>query len=109
MSVCIARVEMISKQMRVGDRSAIFGHLAAYLPCSKETLLKRAKSLRAKELEDKIKEPLDKLRQGQLLFKYSLKGCFSYLFSHILGFGKFYFQSKTSFYINAYITNINNT
>jgi len=54
----------MSKQLKVGDRSAIFGHLAAYLPCSKDTLLKRAKTLRAKELENKIKEPLDKLKRG---------------------------------------------
>lgn len=60
----LLEVEMASKQMTVSNRSAMFGHLAAYLPCSKETLLKRAKTLRVKELEDKIKEPLDKLKEA---------------------------------------------
>ncbi|XP_053399236.1 ubinuclein-2-like isoform X2 [Mercenaria mercenaria] len=60
----LLEVEMASKQMTVSNRSAMFGHLAAFLPCSKETLLKRAKTLRVKELEDKIKEPLDKLKEA---------------------------------------------
>ncbi|KAL4230379.1 HPC2 and ubinuclein domain [Mactra antiquata] len=58
----LLEVELASKQMTVNNRSAMFGHLAAYLPCSKDTLMKRAKNLRVKELEDKIKEPLDKLK-----------------------------------------------
>ena len=43
----------------------MFGHLAAFLPCSKDTLLKRAKMLRAKELDDKLKEPMERLKQGR--------------------------------------------
>ncbi|KAH3842177.1 hypothetical protein DPMN_115672 [Dreissena polymorpha] len=60
----LLEVELLSKQISVGSRSTIFAHLAAHLPCSKDTLLKRAKMLRAKELEDKIKEPLEKLKQA---------------------------------------------
>ena len=43
----------------------MYAHLAAYLPCSKETLLKRAKTLRVKEMDDKIKGPLEKLKDGR--------------------------------------------
>ncbi|XP_060566913.1 ubinuclein-1-like [Ruditapes philippinarum] len=60
----LLEVEIASKQMSVGNRSAMFGHLAAFLPCSKDTLLKRAKTLLVKELEDKIKAPLDKLKDA---------------------------------------------
>lgn len=60
----LLEVEMASKQMPVSNRSAMYAHLAAFLPCSKDTLLKRAKRLRVKELEDKIKGPMEKLRQA---------------------------------------------
>ncbi|XP_052795434.1 ubinuclein-2-like isoform X2 [Mya arenaria] len=60
----LLEVEIMSKQMSTSQRSAMFGHLAAYLPCSKDTLLKRARSLRAKELEDKIKAPMERLKQA---------------------------------------------
>lgn len=58
-------VELASLQMSCGNRSAIYAHLAAYLPCSKDTLLKRAKTLRVKEMDDKIKGPLQKLKDGR--------------------------------------------
>ena len=64
---------MSSKQMTVGNRSAMFGHLAAFLPCSKDTLMKRAKTLRVKDLEDKIKEPMEKLKQGNSVKLFILK------------------------------------
>ena len=51
--------------MTVGNRSSLYGHLAAFLPCSKDTLLKRAKTLRVKEMDDKIREPMQKLKDGR--------------------------------------------
>ena len=58
---------MASQQMTVGNRSSLYGHLAAFLPCSKDTLLKRAKTLRVKEMDDKIREPMQKLKDGMFL------------------------------------------
>ena len=63
--VCLYSVEMVSTHMTVGNRSSMYGHLAAFLPCSKETLLKRAKTLRVKEMDDKIRGPLEKLKDGK--------------------------------------------
>ncbi|XP_061185351.1 ubinuclein-1-like isoform X1 [Saccostrea echinata] len=47
-----------------GQRSSIFSHLAAFLPCSKDTLLKRAKKLQQSEQDDQLKEPVQKLREA---------------------------------------------
>lgn len=49
-----------------GQRSSIYSHLAAFLPCSKDTLLKRAKKLQQSLQDDQLKEPIQKLREGQL-------------------------------------------
>ncbi|XP_074651217.1 uncharacterized protein LOC141905981 isoform X2 [Tubulanus polymorphus] len=50
------------QNLSCGNRSTVFSHLAAFLPCSKDTLLKRAKKLLLLEQDNKLKEPVDKLR-----------------------------------------------
>ncbi|XP_064608592.1 ubinuclein-2-like isoform X2 [Liolophura sinensis] len=57
-------VEQESQKVSCGTRQIIYIHLAAYLPCSKETLLKRAKKLRLNENDDKLKEPIQRLRDA---------------------------------------------
>nr|XP_011429640.2 ubinuclein-1 isoform X2 [Crassostrea gigas] len=47
-----------------GQRSSIYSHLAAFLPCSKDTLLKRAKKLQQSLQDDQLKEPIQKLREA---------------------------------------------
>lgn len=47
-----------------GQRSSIYSHLAAFLPCSKDTLLKRAKKLQQSQQDDQLKEPIQKLREA---------------------------------------------
>lgn len=49
--------------MSTGDRNRIYTHLARYLPCGKETLMKRGKKLRL-DMEDTLKEPIERLREG---------------------------------------------
>ncbi|KAK3600041.1 hypothetical protein CHS0354_012728 [Potamilus streckersoni] len=58
----LLEIELATRQLTCGTRSAIYAHLAAFLPCSKETLLKRAKTLRLKQQDDQIKGPLEKLK-----------------------------------------------
>ncbi|XP_050417018.2 ubinuclein-2 isoform X1 [Patella vulgata] len=57
-------IEVATRQLTCGQRSSIYGHLAAYLPCSKETLLKRAKKLRLNEVDDKLRDPINNLREA---------------------------------------------
>ncbi|KAK3100720.1 hypothetical protein FSP39_024244 [Pinctada imbricata] len=58
-------VEVESKKLgSCGQRSKIYNHLAAYLPCSKDTLLKRAKKLHQSRQDDELKEPVQKLQDA---------------------------------------------
>jgi ubinuclein len=54
------RVEHKCRVLPCSARQAVYGHLASYLPCTKDTLIKRAKKLRIKAEEDKIHELLKK-------------------------------------------------
>ncbi|XP_078682457.1 uncharacterized protein LOC144916931 isoform X2 [Branchiostoma floridae x Branchiostoma belcheri] len=57
-------VEMQSRELKCSERSGVFAHLAAHLPCTKDTLLKRAKKLRHSELDSQLREPLFRLREA---------------------------------------------
>lgn len=57
-------IELTTRQLPCSQRSVIFGHLAWFLPCTKDTLLKRAKKLRLDRQEDQLKGPLQKLKDG---------------------------------------------
>lgn len=48
----------------VVSRNNVYSHLSSYLPINRETLMKRMKLLRQKELTDRLQEPIDKLKQG---------------------------------------------
>ncbi|XP_070554503.1 ubinuclein-1-like isoform X2 [Ptychodera flava] len=60
----LLHIERQSRELSCGVRSSIYGHLASHLPCSKETLLKRAKKLRLNEQDSRLKEPLQKLKEA---------------------------------------------
>lgn len=51
-------VELRARELGPGQRSLVFAHLASYLPCTKETLLKRAKKLRLDQEDGRLGEPL---------------------------------------------------
>ena len=61
------RIENQSRDESCGTRSSLYSHLASNLPCTKETLLKRAKKLRLMAHDSCLKEPLQKLKEGQKL------------------------------------------
>lgn len=58
----LLKVEHKCRALPCSGRQAVYGHLAAYLPCTKDTLIKRAKKLLIKTEEDKIYEPMKKLK-----------------------------------------------
>ncbi|KAL5012193.1 hypothetical protein ScPMuIL_010744 [Solemya velum] len=57
-------IELGTRQLPIGYRSNIYAHLAGFLPCAKDTLLKRAKKLRLGMQDDKLKDPLQKLQDA---------------------------------------------
>ncbi|PSN54691.1 hypothetical protein C0J52_01072 [Blattella germanica] len=58
----LLRVELKCRSLTCGNRQAVYGHLAAFLPCTKDTLIKRAKKLLIKDEEDKLVEAVKKLK-----------------------------------------------
>ncbi|XP_054709239.1 LOW QUALITY PROTEIN: ubinuclein-1-like [Uloborus diversus] len=70
-------VELKAQALTSAQRSTIYSHLASHLPCTKETLQKRAKKLRLDQEDGKLKEPMQRLKDGisavmpAMLEKYS--------------------------------------
>ncbi|XP_072040572.1 LOW QUALITY PROTEIN: uncharacterized protein [Amphiura filiformis] len=60
----LLRIELQTRDLTCGKRSNLYSHMAANLPCGKETLLKRAKKLRLGAQDVNVKEPLQKLREA---------------------------------------------
>ncbi|XP_069687198.1 ubinuclein-1-like isoform X3 [Periplaneta americana] len=60
----LLRVELSCRALTCSSRQAVYGHLASYLPCTKDTLIKRAKKLLIKAEEDKILEAMRKLKNA---------------------------------------------
>ena len=58
------RIETESQALPPSVRKIIYTHLAAFLPVGIQALTKRAKKLRLNEQDDKLKEPINRLREG---------------------------------------------
>ena len=63
---CNFSIELASRQLACSQRVNVYAHLAAFLPCSQQTLTKRAKNLRLNGPDDKLamRDPLQKLKDG---------------------------------------------
>ncbi|XP_061087191.1 ubinuclein-1-like isoform X2 [Conger conger] len=57
-------IELQSRELNSQMRSGIYAHLASFLPCSKDTLVKRAKKLHLHEQDGRLKEPLQRLKEA---------------------------------------------
>lgn len=57
-------VELRARELGPGQRQSVFAHLACFLPCTKETLLKRAKKLRLDQEDGRLGEPLRRLKEA---------------------------------------------
>ncbi|GFT27768.1 ubinuclein-2, partial [Nephila pilipes] len=70
-------VELKAQELTSAQRSTIYAHLASHLPCTKETLQKRAKKLRLDQEDGKLREPMQRLKDGiaavmpEMLEKYA--------------------------------------
>lgn len=61
-------MELKAQELTSAQRSIIYAHLASHLPCTKETLQKRAKKLRLDQEDGKLREPMQRLREGKYFF-----------------------------------------
>ncbi|KAM7092042.1 ubinuclein-1-like isoform 4-T4 [Ciconia maguari] len=60
----ILDIELQTRELNSQIRSGVYAHLAAFFPCSKDTLVKRARKLYLYEQGGRLKEPLQKLREA---------------------------------------------
>ncbi|RMC17890.1 hypothetical protein DUI87_05559 [Hirundo rustica rustica] len=60
----ILDIELQTRELSSQVRSGVYAHLAAFFPCSKDTLLKRARRLYLYEQGGRLKEPLQKLKEA---------------------------------------------
>ncbi|XP_066546073.1 ubinuclein-1 isoform X2 [Amia ocellicauda] len=57
-------IELQTRELNSQGRSGVYAHLASFLPCSKDTLVKRAKKLHLHEQDGRLKEPLQRLKEA---------------------------------------------
>ncbi|NWR62710.1 UBN1 protein, partial [Bucorvus abyssinicus] len=60
----ILDIELQTRELSSQVRSGVYAHLAAFFPCSKDTLVKRARKLYLYEQGGRLKEPLQKLKEA---------------------------------------------
>ncbi|XP_046852876.1 ubinuclein-1-like [Xenia sp. Carnegie-2017] len=58
----LLQIETDSRKLQSRARSAVYDYLALFLPCTKDTLVKRAKNLFMQEQVGRLRDPLLKLR-----------------------------------------------
>lgn len=57
-------IELQTRELNSQVRSGVYAHLASFLPCNKDTLVKRARKLYLYEQGGRLKEPLQKLKEA---------------------------------------------
>ncbi|XP_028001400.2 ubinuclein-1 isoform X1 [Eptesicus fuscus] len=57
-------IEVQTRELSSQVRSGVYAYLASFLPCSKDTLVKRARKLHLCEQGGRLKEPLQKLKEA---------------------------------------------
>uniref|UniRef100_A0A8C3YS71 Ubinuclein 1 n=1 Tax=Catagonus wagneri TaxID=51154 RepID=A0A8C3YS71_9CETA len=57
-------IEAQTRELSSQARSGVYAYLASFLPCSKDTLVKRARKLHLCEQGGRLKEPLQKLKEA---------------------------------------------
>ncbi|XP_014407291.2 LOW QUALITY PROTEIN: ubinuclein-1 [Camelus ferus] len=57
-------IEAQTRELSSQIRSGVYAYLASFLPCSKDTLVKRARKLHLCEQGGRLKEPLQKLKEA---------------------------------------------
>ncbi|XP_047636530.1 ubinuclein-1 isoform X1 [Phacochoerus africanus] len=57
-------IEAQTRELSSQTRSGVYAYLASFLPCSKDTLVKRARKLHLCEQGGRLKDPLQKLKEA---------------------------------------------
>ncbi|XP_078094550.1 ubinuclein-2-like [Mustelus asterias] len=57
-------IELQVQELNVTLRSGVYGFLASFLPCSKDTLMKRLKKLHLNEQDERLRDPTQKLKEA---------------------------------------------
>ena len=60
MLLALFSIELLSRQISCSKRQAVFSYMATFLPCTKHTLLKRAKNLVLESVEAQLKGAMKK-------------------------------------------------
>ncbi|XP_062989716.1 ubinuclein-2 isoform X2 [Elgaria multicarinata webbii] len=55
-------IELQLQELSPAIRNGVYSHLEAFVPCNKDTLIKRLKKLHLNVQDDRLKEPLQKLK-----------------------------------------------
>ncbi|XP_053112143.1 ubinuclein-2 isoform X2 [Hemicordylus capensis] len=69
-------IELQLQELNPSIRNGVYSHLEAFVPCNKDTLIKRLKKLHLNVQDDRLKEPLQKLKLAvssvmpEQIFKY---------------------------------------
>uniref|UniRef100_A0A670K1X4 Ubinuclein 1 n=1 Tax=Podarcis muralis TaxID=64176 RepID=A0A670K1X4_PODMU len=64
MNSILLDIELQTRELNSQVRSGVYAHLASFLPCNKDTLLKRARRLYTYEQGGRMKDPLQKLKEA---------------------------------------------
>ncbi|XP_067317548.1 ubinuclein-1-like isoform X3 [Anolis sagrei] len=64
MNTILLDIDLQTRELNSQVRSGIYAHLASFLPCNKDTLLKRARRLYLCDQGGRLKEPLQKLKEA---------------------------------------------
>ncbi|XP_067830796.1 ubinuclein-2-like isoform X2 [Heptranchias perlo] len=57
-------IELQVQELNLTVRSGVYGYLASFLPCSKDTLMKRLKKLHLNEQDERLRDPTQKLKEA---------------------------------------------
>ncbi|XP_063170887.1 ubinuclein-1 isoform X2 [Candoia aspera] len=64
MNSILLDIELQTRELNSHMRSGVYAYLASFLPCNKDTLVKRARRLYLYEQGGRLKEPLQKLKEA---------------------------------------------
>uniref|UniRef100_A0A8D0GN03 Ubinuclein 1 n=1 Tax=Sphenodon punctatus TaxID=8508 RepID=A0A8D0GN03_SPHPU len=64
MNSILLDIELQTRELNSQIRSGVYAHMASFLPCNKDTLVKRARRLYLYEQGGRLKEPLQKLKEA---------------------------------------------
>ncbi|XP_078286660.1 ubinuclein-2-like isoform X2 [Rhinoraja longicauda] len=57
-------IELQVQELNLTQRSGVYSYLASFLPCSKDTLMKRLKKLHLNEQDERLRDPTQKLKEA---------------------------------------------